>query len=221
MQVNAPAEQTTINTQKTKTKPMPTITLNNQTHTINNIYCIGRSYVEHIHELGNAMPDEPVVFLKPTSSIVAGNTLSLPDFSNSIHHEVELVLLIGDDKQIIGVAVGLDLTARDVQAICKEKGLPWTKAKGFKNACWLSDFQPFINKTYHLSLTVNDEIRQDDDTNKMMYSFEYLVDYLDTLYGLNAGDIIMTGTPKGVSQLKTGDKVIASLDGLAFEILVK
>lgn len=200
---------------------MPTITLNNRAHTINNIYCIGRSYVEHIHELGNAMPDEPVVFLKPTSSIVTGNTITLPDFSTNIHHEVELVLLIGDDKQIIGSAVGLDLTARDVQAVCKEKGLPWTKAKGFKNACWLGDFKPFINKTYHLSLSVNDEIRQDDGTDKMMYSFEYLVDYLDDLYGLTAGDIIMTGTPKGVDKLNKGDKLIASLDGDCVEILVK
>lgn len=200
---------------------MTAITFNNTFHAVNTIYCIGRSYVEHINELGNAMPEEPLVFLKPNSSITTNNTITLPDFSNDVHHETELVLLIGENKTIIGVTVGLDLTARDVQSVCKEKGLPWLKAKGFKGACWLGDFKPFINKTYHLSLTVNGDIRQDDSTDKMMYSFDYLIDYLDNLYGLTAGDIIMTGTPKGVDKLQKGDKVVIGLDDEAFEVLIE
>lgn len=200
---------------------MHTITLGDASYRINTIYCIGRSYVEHIHELGNAVPDEPLVFLKPNSSIVTSDTITLPDYSDNVHHETELVLLIGEDKQIVAATVGLDLTARDVQSICKEKRLPWLKAKGFKNACWLGDFMPFEDKTYHLSLSVNGEMRQDDSTDKMMYSFDYLVEYLDELYGLQAGDIIMTGTPKGVDKLMSGDKLTIKLDGSTYQVSVK
>lgn len=200
---------------------MPTITFNGTPHPINTIYCIGRSYVEHIHELGNAVPDEPLVFLKPNSSIVTGDTLTLPKFSDNIHHETELVLLMGEGRQIAGVAVGLDLTARDVQSVCKEKGLPWLKAKGFKNACWLGEFQPFKNKTYELFLQVNDEIRQHDTTDKMMYAFDELVEYLDELYGLTAGDVIMTGTPKGVGRLVMGDRLVVRLDDDVYHIAVQ
>lgn len=197
---------------------MPTVTINGTHHQINTIYCIGRSYVEHVHELGNAIPDEPLVFLKPNSSVVTGDSITLPSFSNNIHHETELVLLIGEHKRIIGATVGLDLTARDTQSTCKEKGLPWLKAKGFKHACWLGDFKPFVNKTYQLSLSVNGDIRQDDSTDKMMYSFEYLVNYLDDLYGLTAGDIIMTGTPKGVAQLTRGDHLVITLDDDSYQV---
>lgn len=187
---------------------------NNTALSINTVYCIGRSYVEHIHELGNSVPDEPLVFLKPNSSIVTGNTLNLPKFSHNVHHEVELVLFIGENKKIDGVAVGLDLTARDVQDVCKQKGLPWLKAKGFKNACWLGDFKAFDDsRPYELFLQVNDDIRQHDTTDKMMYSFDYLIDYLDNLYGLRQGDIIMTGTPKGVGKLERGDTLIVGLNG--------
>lgn len=200
---------------------MPTVTINGLNHTINTVYCIGRSYVEHIHELGNAVPDEPLVFLKPSSSIVTGNVITLPKFSNNVHHETELVLLMGEHKRIVGVSVGLDLTARDVQSVCKEKGLPWLKAKGFKNACWLGEFKPFEDKVYRLSLTVNDEIRQDDTTDKMMYSFGDLVDYLDDLYGLKAGDVIMTGTPKGVERLVAGDDLLVRLDDDVYQIAVQ
>lgn len=200
---------------------MTTITLNDTTFHINTIYCIGRSYVEHIHELGNAMPDEPLVFLKPNSSIVTGNTLTLPDFSDNVHHETELVLLIGEDKKIIACAVGLDLTARDIQEVCKSKGLPWLKAKGFKGACWLGEFQPFMDKHYRLSLTINGQTRQDDSTQKMMYSFEFLVDYLDKLYGVQAGDIIMTGTPKGVGKLERGDELVVGVDDITYQLSIQ
>lgn len=192
---------------------MATILMNNTPQFINTVYCIGRSYREHIAELNNPIPDEPLVFLKPNSSIVTGNTLTLPKFSNAIHHEVELVLLIGDNKTIDGVTIGLDLTARDVQEVCKQKGLPWLKAKGFKNACWVGEFSPFMpDHHYHLSLTINGEMRQNDSTAKLMYRLEDLADYLDDLYGLNTGDLIFTGTPKGVGQLISGDRLTVGID---------
>lgn len=200
---------------------MHTITLGDSSYRVNTIYCIGRSYVEHIHELDHDVPDEPLVFLKPNSSIITGNIITLPGYSDNIHHEIELVLLIGDNKQIIAVTVGLDLTARDIQSICKDKGLPWLKAKGFKNACWLGDFLPFEEKAYNLSLSINDEIRQDDSTKKMMYSFHDLINHLDTLYGLQAGDLIMTGTPKGVGKLMRGDKLSIKLDETAYHVDIK
>lgn len=188
---------------------------------INTVYCIGRSYAEHIAELGNKTPDEPLIFLKPNSSISQDNVLTLPTFSTDVHYETELVLLMGDNKQIIGYTVGLDLTARDVQAVCKTKGLPWLKAKGFKGACWLGTFKPFTDKSYQLTLTINDEIRQNDSTDKMMYSFDYLVDYLDNLYGLQKGDIIMTGTPKGVGKLEHGDKLVVCVDNDKYQIAIR
>lgn len=197
---------------------MTTVFINEQAHLINTIYCVGRSYVEHIHELNNEIPAEPLVFLKPNSSIITGDTLTLPDFSENVHHETELVLLIGENKQIIAYTVGLDLTARDVQDVCKTKGLPWLKAKGFKGACWLGEFKPFTQKQYHLSLTINGETRQDDSTEKMMYSFDYLVDYLDNLYGIQTGDIIMTGSPKGVGKIERGDKLVVRIDDDRYEL---
>lgn len=188
---------------------------------INTVYCIGRSYVEHIHELGNAIPDEPLVFLKPNSSIITGDTIPLPTFSNEVHHEIELVLLMGDHQTIAACTVGLDLTARDVQSVCKSKGLPWLKAKGFKASCWLGTFRPYKNQPYHLSLRVNDEMRQNDSTKKMMYSFEYLVAYLDELYGLKSGDIIMTGTPSGVGQLTRGDSLTIGMNDDVYHVHVR
>ncbi len=192
---------------------MPHIHLKDKTTLpINTIYCVGRSYVEHIHELGNAVPDEPLVFLKPNSSLCTGNTLQLPKFSNNVHYETELVLYVQDGK-ITHTAVGLDLTARDVQDICKQKGLPWLKAKGFKNACWVGEFSPFMpDRHYHLSLTINGGMRQNDSTAKLMYRLEDLADYLDDLYGLNTGDLIFTGTPKGVGQLISGDRLTVGID---------
>lgn len=200
---------------------MTTICINEQAHPINTIYCVGRSYMEHIHELNNEIPAEPLVFLKPNSSITTGDTLTLPDFSQNVHYETELVLLIGENKQIIACTVGLDLTARDVQEVCKTKGLPWLKAKGFKGACWLGEFKPFTQKQYHLSLAINGEIHQDDNTQKMMYSFGDLVDYLDNLYGIQAGDIIMTGSPKGVGRLEHGDSLVVGIDDDRYELNVK
>lgn len=111
---------------------MKSVLFNQTAKNIHNIYCIGRNYVEHIAELNNQIPDEPLVFLKPNASLTTKNHITLPDFSDNIHYETEMVLLMGDDKNILGVGAGLDLTARDIQDNAKAKGLPWLKAKGFK-----------------------------------------------------------------------------------------
>lgn len=197
---------------------MKSIIFNQISRPINNIYCIGRNYVEHITELNNQIPDEPLVFLKPNASLTTSNHITLPDFSDNIHYETEMVLLMGENKQIIGVGVGLDLTARDVQNIAKAKGLPWLKAKGFKNACWVSPFFTYQQKDYHLSLAINHTICQNDSTEKMIYSASALVDYLDGVYGLYAGDLIFTGTPKGVGKLNIGDKLTIKINDKRYDI---
>ncbi|WP_066800090.1 fumarylacetoacetate hydrolase family protein [Moraxella oblonga] len=208
---------------------MKTILLNTTPMPVNNIYCIGRSYAEHISELNNVPSDNPVVFLKPTTSLTTANQLTLPKFSNDIHHEVELVLYIGTDiddhkiptlDDIAGYAVGLDLTARDIQSQLKAKGHPWTLAKGFKNAAWVSPFVAGVPSVHHLSLAVNGQLRQNDSTDKLLYNFTYQLHYLHAHFGLRAGDLIFTGTPKGVGQLKTGDTLVAGLDDKRFELSV-
>lgn len=208
---------------------MKTIILNQIQMPINNIYCIGRNYTEHIIELNNTPSDNPVVFLKPTSSLTTASCLTLPKFSNSIHHEVELVLYIGKDidnertpqlSDIAGYGVGLDLTARDIQSDLKAKGLPWTLAKGFRDGAWVSPFRVGTPSTHQLSLAVNGQIRQNDTTDKMLYHYEYLLNFLHSYFGLRAGDLIFTGTPSGVGQLTAGDKLVVGLDNKRFELNV-
>lgn len=196
---------------------------------INNIYCIGRNYAEHITELNNTPSDMPVVFLKPSTSLNTTNVLTLPKFSHNIHHEVELVLYIGKDiddnktpqlTDIAGYGVGLDLTARDIQSDLKAKGLPWTLAKGFRDGAWVSPFRIGTPSTHQLSLAVNGQIRQNDTTDKMLYHYEYLLNFLHSYFGLRAGDLIFTGTPSGVGQLTAGDKLVVGLDKKRFELSV-
>lgn len=205
------------------------VQLNHNPAPVNNIYCIGRNYAEHIAELNNTPSDNPVVFLKPTTSLNTSDTLTLPKFSNNIHHEVELVLYIGTDiddnntaqlTDIAGFAVGLDLTARDIQSELKTKGLPWTLAKGFRDGAWVSPFKAGIPTTHQLLLEVNGQIRQNDTTDKMLYNYEYLLNFLHGYFGLRAGDLIFTGTPSGVGQLTAGDKLLVGLDGERFELSI-
>lgn len=188
---------------------------------VNNIYCIGRSYAEHISELGNTPTGEPLVFLKPTTALSTSDTLTLPDFSDDVHHEVELVLYIGEDiaddvtantQHIAGFGIGLDLTARDIQANLKNKGLPWTTAKGFRDAAWLSPLTTGTPEICTLYLAVNDEIRQHDTTDKMLFDLNYQLNFLHRHFGLRKGDLIYTGTPKGVGKLSQGDKLTLRLN---------
>lgn len=197
---------------------------------IGKIICVGRNYVEHAKELGNEVPEKPIVFLKPASAIIfSGDKIKYPPFSEEMHHEVELVLLIGNriknpgledaERAITGYSIGLDMTLRDVQSRLKSKGHPWTMAKCFDTSAVLSDF---VSKDdYNLTLdeeiwlNVNDEERQHDKLSKMIFKPSALVHYLSSLMTLEEGDLVFTGTPKGVGKVEKGDIINAGIDGIA------
>ena len=196
---------------------------------IGKIVCVGRNYVEHIHELGNEISEKPVIFLKTVSSVIySGDTIIYPSYSNDMHHETELVLLIGDniknadletaERAIASYGIGLDMTLRDVQSELKKKGHPWTIAKCFDTSAVLSEF---VNKFDHpltldefISLKVNSSIRQQDQLNKMIHKPAEVVQYISSLMALEKGDLIFTGTPKGVGKVESGDKLEAELEGI-------
>ena len=191
------------------------------------IYCIGRNYVEHIHEMKSEKTTDPVVFLKPRSSIIHdGDTITIPERSNNVHHEIELVILIGKKVKDIspehaasairGFGVGIDVTARDIQSDAKSKGLPWSLAKGFDTFAPVGNLLPFEGtvdlQNLKLQLKVNGKVRQDDSTAKMIFPVDELISYLSYNFTLYPGDLIFTGTPKGVSKLSNGDQIEATLD---------
>lgn len=201
------------------------------------IFAIGRNYAEHIRELDNERPDEPVVFTKPDTALLRNNApFYYPDFSRDVHHEVELVLRICKEGKNIqekfshkyydGIGVGIDFTARDLQQKAKEKGLPWDIAKGFNGSAPISDkFMPASDfrdlKDINFRLTVNDDVRQLGNTSLMLFSFDYIISYLSRFFTLRTGDLIFTGTPKGVGPVKVGDKLAAYIEDeklLEFEI---
>jgi len=191
------------------------------------LFCIGRNYAEHIKEMKSESTPDPVVFLKPRNSILLNSdTLTLPSSSNNVHHEVELVLLIGETandvpvkdalQYIIGYGIGLDLTARDIQSHAKQNGLPWTLAKGFRGFAPLGNFITYRHNhnfsNLSLSVSVNNEIRQNGNTSDMIFSAAELISYLSSQFTLHPGDLIFTGTPEGVSKLSEGDLIKASLN---------
>lgn len=193
---------------------------------IGTIFCIGRNYVEHARELKNEVPDQPLVFLKPAGSVIfSGETIRIPAQSNNVHHEVELVVAIGKPgknipeehalEHVRGYAVGIDVTARDIQQIAKSNSHPWTVAKGFDTFAPLSTFvsaeQIGDPQNIDLSLAVNGELRQHDNTRLMIFTVTRLISYLSEIFTLQPGDLIFTGTPKGVSPIQSGDKIAASL----------
>jgi acylpyruvate hydrolase len=201
------------------------------------IFAIGRNYAEHIKELNNERPDEPVIFTKPDTAILRNNApFYHPDFSNDIHYEAELVLRISKEGKNIqeqfskkyydAIGIGIDFTARDLQQKAKEKGLPWDIAKGFNGSAPISDkFIPVSEfkdlKDINFSLSVNGENRQQGNTSLMLFSFDYIVSYLSKYFTLRTGDLIFTGTPKGVGPVKIGDRLSASIENeklLEFEI---
>ena len=202
----------------------------NKEFTVSKIVCVGRNYAEHAKELGNEVPNKPVLFLKPASAIIhSGDKIVHPDFSNEMHHEVELVLLIGKvvskanlkeaEEAIIGYGVGLDMTLRDVQNEAREKGIPWTISKCFDTSAVVSDF--VLKENYKLtldeeiSLSVNGIVKQKDKLNKMIFNPVQIVEYISSLMILEEGDLIFTGTPKGVGKVNRGDKLSAELKGIA------
>ena len=196
---------------------------------IGKILCIGRNYVDHIKELGNDMPERPVIFMKPASSVIGeGEEIVIPPYSNDCHHEAELALLIGTGGKeipagealghVAGYGVAIDLTLRDVQAEQKKKGLPWEIAKGFDTACPLSPFVPAARvgdpQELRITLTVNGEPRQDGSTSLMIHRIPELISYLSSVFTLSPGDLILTGTPAGVGPIKSGDQVVAEISGV-------
>jgi len=193
---------------------------------IGKILCIGRNYVDHIKELGNEMPDRPVIFMKPASSVIGeGEQIVIPPYSSDCHHEAELALLIGTGGKniapgeamacVAGYGVAIDLTLRDVQAEQKKKGLPWEIAKGFDTACPLSSFVPAASVTdpqdLRITLSVNGAPRQDGSTALMIHRMPELISYLSSIFTLEPGDLILTGTPAGVGPVKSGDLVVAEI----------
>ncbi|MBB6019136.1 2-keto-4-pentenoate hydratase/2-oxohepta-3-ene-1,7-dioic acid hydratase in catechol pathway [Paenibacillus sp. JGP012] len=184
-----------------------------------NVYCVGRNYKLHAEELGNAVPDEPMIFMKPSHAVVPlnGEALELPASRGEVHYEAELVIRIGRnyepgvrvDELVDAYAFGIDFTLRDVQTVIKKKGHPWTAAKGFKNSAPITAFQTFPGAETLLendfTLTKNGVQVQRGNISNMIFSLQNIVDYVGHQYGLGPGDIIFTGTPEGVGAAAAGD----------------
>jgi acylpyruvate hydrolase len=200
-----------------------------QEFTVGKIVCIGRNYAEHAKELGNEVPEKPVVFLKPASALIhSREKIILPTFSKDMHHEVELVLLIGKtvkdankteaDGAIIGYGVGLDMTLRDIQNELKKKGHPWTIAKCFDTSAVVSDFvlksDCKLTLDEEISLSVNGQIRQKEKLNKMLFKPAEIVEYISSLMTLEEGDLIFTGTPAGVGKVEVGDRLLGEIQNV-------
>jgi 2-keto-4-pentenoate hydratase/2-oxohepta-3-ene-1,7-dioic acid hydratase in catechol pathway len=167
----------------------------------NKIVCVGRNYVEHVKELNNEMPSEPVYFMKPFSSVA--DEIELPGYS-PMHYEGEICFLIG---KRLKVGFGFDFTLREIQSTLKQKGLPWERAKAFKGAAVFSDFVEFGNiNNLGLEVYKNGELVQKAGVDLMMYKPQFLFEDIERLFGLKDGDIIMSGTPKGVGEVKKGDE---------------
>ncbi len=188
--------------------------------TAGKIVCLGRNYVEHAKEMKADIPGEPVLFLKPSTAILAdGGTIIVPHFSHELHHEVELVALVtkGGSRiprpdaisHIGGYAVGLDMTLRDVQANAKQKGLPWAVSKGFDTSAPLSSFvaRNAVPDPHNLtiSLAVNGTLKQHSTTRNMIFRLDEVLAYISTIFTLEPGDLIFTGTPEGVGPVQPGD----------------
>lgn len=195
---------------------------------VGKVVCVGRNYVDHIKELDNPMPTEPILFIKPATSLQPiSQPIVIPDFTNDCHNETELAVLIGkkltsasrEEAQaaVAGYGLALDLTLRDVQKSLKEKGLPWEKAKAFDGSCPIS---PFIGpddladpQNTQLKLEVNGQVRQNESTKLMINKIFDLIVYMSGFFTLLPGDVVLTGTPAGVAALKSGDQLALELDG--------
>ncbi len=192
------------------------------------IICIGRNYADHAKELGNEIPDEPVIFMKPKSALLQPHTpFYYPEFTNELNYECELVLRISKNGKYIqerhaanyynGITVGIDFTARDIQDECKKKGLPWEKAKAFDNSAAIGkfiDITPDINKkNINFTFSKNGEIVQTGNSGQMLFSFDKLISNISNYFSLNIGDLIFTGTPAGVGECVVGDELEAFYEG--------
>ncbi len=184
------------------------------------IICVGRNYADHAKELGNSIPDEPVIFMKPKSALLQAHTpFYYPEFTNELHYECEIVLRVSKNGKYIqekhaanyydAVTVGIDFTARDIQDELKKKGLPWEKAKAFDNSAVVGKFIPltpdFNRKSINFSLLKNEEKVQEANSSQMIFSIDKIIENISNYFSLNIGDLIFTGTPAGVGECVTGD----------------
>ncbi len=201
------------------------------TYSINTVFCIGRNYAEHAQELGNEIPELPVVFTKPINAVTfdGGEVLIPRDLTEDVHHEVEMVIAIGKfgfqipvehaHEYVAGYGVGIDVTARDVQSALKSQRHPWTLAKGMDTFAPIGNFvspeQVEDPHNLNISLSVNGEKRQNGRTGDMIFKVPALVSYISRYASIYPGDLIFTGTPAGVSELKHGDEVEADLGGFS------
>ena len=191
------------------------------------IICVGRNYVEHIKELNNEQPEDPVIFMKPETAVPLKNEpFFYPEFSQDVHHEVEILVKINRvgkniDEQFAHkyydeIGVGIDFTARDLQSKLKAKGLPWELAKGFNGSAPISGFVPKADfpdlKNLNFHLDVNGETRQRGNTSLMLFQIDYLISFVSRFFLLQQGDILFTGTPKGVGPVQIGDKLTAFIE---------
>ncbi|MCF8423770.1 MAG: fumarylacetoacetate hydrolase family protein [Bacteroidia bacterium] len=200
------------------------------------IICIGRNYAEHAKELNNAIPTEPVFFMKPDTALLKdGEPFYYPDITKDLHHEIEIVIKINKvgkhiDEQFAHkyydeIGLGIDFTARDLQAECKAKGLPWEKAKAFDNSAPIGKF---ISKDklgdlseIEFELKINGQSRQVGNTKDLLFSFDQIISYVSKFVTLKVGDLIYTGTPSGVGAVEIGDKLQCYIKGdlfLDFEV---
>jgi 2-keto-4-pentenoate hydratase/2-oxohepta-3-ene-1,7-dioic acid hydratase in catechol pathway len=192
------------------------------------IIAIGRNYAAHVKELNNPIPQSPVIFLKPDTAVLKDNKpFYIPDFSSDIHYELEVVLKICKEGKHISekfapnyyeeIGLGIDFTARDIQTLHKEKGLPWELAKAFDNSAVISTFVPKsqFSDIYNLDfeLKINNENRQTGNTKDMLFPFERIISFVSRYITLKKGDLIFTGTPEGVGKVNPGDKLEAWLSG--------
>jgi len=189
------------------------------------IICIGRNYREHAEELGNEVPENPVIFMKPDTALLKGRDFYIPEFSQDIHYELEVVLKISRNGKYIlkenasqyyhEIGLGIDFTARDLQSELKSKGLPWELAKGFDGSAAVSSFyskSKFNLENLSFSLQKNKTVVQSGNTRDMMFSFDEIIAFVSRFFTLRTGDLIFTGTPKGVGKIAENDLLEAWLE---------
>lgn len=186
------------------------------------VVCVGQNYAAHVAEMGGTAVADPVIFMKPATALCPlSEPIRIPAFTRSLHHEVELAVVIGTELKdvaidrvmsgVCGYALALDLTARDLQQQCKQRGHPWDLAKGFDGSCPISACIPATDiddpQSLDLKLSVNGALRQNGNTSRMIHPIDQLISFISRYVTLLPGDIVLTGTPEGVGQLQSGDKV--------------
>lgn len=201
------------------------------------IFCVGRNYTEHAKELGNEIPDEPVIFMKPKSALLQPHTpFYYPEFTNELHYECELVIRVSKNGKYIqekfaskyydAVTVGIDFTARDIQNELKAKGLPWEKAKAWDNSAvvgkWVLMNDVKSRKSINFGLYKNKELVQQGNSADMIHDFDSIISYISNFFSVNIGDVIFTGTPAGVGEVVVGDELEGVLeDNSLFQLEIK